>query len=672
MYIGRDESDRVVVEFLLLNMNDEALVILRKYIESNDDLEDEDNDVYPGFSYEVHVRQFPERVSKLLKVLTETNQDNSDVVTLLNIFLDAFKDPNEPIIVNIAVFLYEIKDYVRNNKALQREIKSIKNSKKIFDSSFYKLISGFLRYKSSGVILDFSQELFLFTDKADVDLKNGLAIYQTMEEKKLVSDRLDAFRKKILYNFSGIEILLDDKESPTHRPKVNRFVGDLESIHERSENDQYFDLIFSISPRLSLKRNLFLPSEYRKLVSTSKFGSTENESKLIKDLIHLLNYDGVLLYLLPSIDLESEIDRIGRTHLIQHLLIRAVIDLPWNISKQSIIPMSILVLTSRSYRTHFLNLRESKMDPKLTDLFVKTVFDEKLYEDNALKKIISDWATDWRKEYTSSWGLIDKQILGKPPRFKKGLQLDELKAFSRLVITLSIDTMMNQGNKLSAEKIYYKHLNHIDNPILLDEVLDNNLEHAPVFRGITIKSEEDSHKEERKETDVYFVRLEEIDNFSIKFSNKFKIDLSKQKIDRYFLKEGDLLITARSSQFKTVVVPKIGQKLIVPSENLYVIRLDKSKVNPYFIKAFFDSELGKNQISSYRTTKATNFSVLSVSDLKKIQIPDVTKDEQDHIAEIFLDRQNRISNAKNALSVAEENYYLAFNKLFSNYGKDKS
>jgi hypothetical protein len=87
---------------------------------------------------------------------------------------------------------------------------------------------------------------------------------------------------------------------------------------------------------------------------------------------------------------------------------------------------------------------------------------------------------------------------------------------------------------------------------------------------------------------------------------------------------------------------------------------------------YFDSELGKNQINSLRTTRITNLTSLSVSDLKKLQIPSISIQDQTSIAATFLDRRSRVINAQKALSMAEENYFSSINKIISTLGSGKN
>lgn len=63
---------------------------------------------------------------------------------------------------------------------------------------------------------------------------------------------------------------------------------------------------------------------------------------------------------------------------------------------------------------------------------------------------------------------------------------------------------------------------------------------------------------------------------------------------------------------------KEGNKILA-NGNLYVIELDEDKINPYFLKAYLESENGKAALS--RVAVGATLLNLPVEGLKKITIP---------------------------------------------------
>ena len=75
-----------------------------------------------------------------------------------------------------------------------------------------------------------------------------------------------------------------------------------------------------------------------------------------------------------------------------------------------------------------------------------------------------------------------------------------------------------------------------------------------------------------------------------------------------------------------------GQKILA-NRNLYVIELDEEKVNPYYLKAFFESEPGISLLKSIAV--GTHIPTIGVDMLKNVMIPIPPLEEQRKIAEKY-------------------------------------
>ncbi len=67
--------------------------------------------------------------------------------------------------------------------------------------------------------------------------------------------------------------------------------------------------------------------------------------------------------------------------------------------------------------------------------------------------------------------------------------------------------------------------------------------------------------------------------------------------------------------------------------NLYFLELDESSVNPLFVSVFLQSEVGMAQLNSL--SKGTVVRSISIQDLKRVQIPNLPREQQDRIAEEY-------------------------------------
>lgn len=131
------------------------------------------------------------------------------------------------------------------------------------------------------------------------------------------------------------------------------------------------------------------------------------------------------------------------------------------------------------------------------------------------------------------------------------------------------------------------------------------------------------------------------------------------KYDRYCAKNNDLLI-AKTGAIGKVAVANLeeGERLFVGG-NFYIIELDKEKVEPYFLKAFFESERGREALKSIAVGQA--LPSIKIGDLKEMQIPLPPMEEQKKMARECKAALEKIANAKVQLNEAVKCLRTIFN-----------
>ena len=127
-----------------------------------------------------------------------------------------------------------------------------------------------------------------------------------------------------------------------------------------------------------------------------------------------------------------------------------------------------------------------------------------------------------------------------------------------------------------------------------------------------------------------------------------------EKYEKYCLQDCDLILSKNGYPYKIAVASIDENKKILANGNLYIIRLDHDKVNPYYLKAFLDSNRGQAILKSI--TVGATLPNIGVDKLKKVMIPLPSLTEQARVAEKYqaiLDEiavlQLRIEKAKNRL-----------------------
>lgn len=137
----------------------------------------------------------------------------------------------------------------------------------------------------------------------------------------------------------------------------------------------------------------------------------------------------------------------------------------------------------------------------------------------------------------------------------------------------------------------------------------------------------------KEPTNIQYVMLSNIKGGTIDQNLPYLTTL-EPKYEKYCINNNNLLLSKNGYPFKVAVVNvEPGQK-IMASGNLYIIELDEDKVNPYYIKAYLESEKGIAALKSIAVGAV--IPNISVDQLRKMMIPLISIEEQNKIAEKYL------------------------------------
>jgi type I restriction enzyme M protein len=162
-----------------------------------------------------------------------------------------------------------------------------------------------------------------------------------------------------------------------------------------------------------------------------------------------------------------------------------------------------------------------------------------------------------------------------------------------------------------------------------------------IKRGTMIKATELDEMINTNPTQYHYLMLQNINEGIIdsKLPYLKKID---DKLKKYCINDKNLIIS-KTSPFKIATVNVKEGEQILANGNLYILDLDETKINPVFVEAFLQSKAGKKQL--YKFAKGSAVKSISIRDLTTIRIPDLSKEEQNTIAEEYsrlLDQQKKI------------------------------
>lgn len=127
---------------------------------------------------------------------------------------------------------------------------------------------------------------------------------------------------------------------------------------------------------------------------------------------------------------------------------------------------------------------------------------------------------------------------------------------------------------------------------------------------------------------------------------------------------GDILISrinTNEGAFRVAVLEVPDGKTIVPNANILVIRVDKDKCDPYYIKACLDNEYAQRYLDCHAT--GGTLRTLSYRDLESLPIPNLPLERQHEIGLKCRERVQKVLSLKTELAAARGSLASVFDEM---------
>lgn len=170
-----------------------------------------------------------------------------------------------------------------------------------------------------------------------------------------------------------------------------------------------------------------------------------------------------------------------------------------------------------------------------------------------------------------------------------------------------------------------------------------------ITRGAQVRARDLDKLISLKDTHIKYLRLADITEGHISEELQSLTELDPS-LERYCLQENNIILSKNGYPYKVAIAqPKTGEKILATG-NLYIIKVDQSKIHPLYLKAFLESEVGIQQLK--RITAGVAIPNISIASLKKMQIPCPPMDQQLHLVERYQKQQAEIFALKEALDAS--------------------
>ena len=126
------------------------------------------------------------------------------------------------------------------------------------------------------------------------------------------------------------------------------------------------------------------------------------------------------------------------------------------------------------------------------------------------------------------------------------------------------------------------------------------------------------------------------------------------------LEDGDIILTRTGLNAKTAVFEDIYSKPVVLSSNLLVCKLDKEKIDPWYLKAFLESKDGQAMIGEIAI--GATIKSISVASLEKMPVPLPTLSVQRRIGAAYREKFKRLKALRSELEKLEAEMTRVFQR----------
>lgn len=153
------------------------------------------------------------------------------------------------------------------------------------------------------------------------------------------------------------------------------------------------------------------------------------------------------------------------------------------------------------------------------------------------------------------------------------------------------------------------------------------------------------------EGNVDIVKITNIDEGEIDYTSLPSANIEEERIEKYLLRDNDIVISAKGTNIKIALVENVGERKIIPHNNLMVIRITSKSVLPGYVCNFLKSETGQTILKSHQTGSIIiNITKRSLLDMN-ISILDM--DTQETIVNRYNILKNKIIKLKERLNNLE-------------------
>ena len=220
-------------------------------------------------------------------------------------------------------------------------------------------------------------------------------------------------------------------------------------------------------------------------------------------------------------------------------------------------------------------------------------------------------------------------------------------------ITISINEIAENDYIINASRYLEKA------PEIKDGVAIANIVKS-ITRGSQLRASDFDENKSNEPTDYRYIMLSNINDGDIYFTDSQYLKDIQPNLKKFCVRNNSIVLTKTgSADFKSAVVQVAEDTEILATGNMFILEIDETKANPYYVQALFDSELGRALFKSIYVGSA--IPTISLEKLRKLEIPLPSIEEQNIIGEKYKEELERIADLKEKLETSREKLKQIYN-----------
>ena len=231
--------------------------------------------------------------------------------------------------------------------------------------------------------------------------------------------------------------------------------------------------------------------------------------------------------------------------------------------------------------------------------------------------------------------------------------LDLLQKDGKNSITISIKEIAENDYIINARRYLEKA------PEIKDGVAIANIVKS-ITRGAQLRASDLDENKSAEPTNYRYIMLSNINDGDIYFTDNQYLKDIQPNLKKFYARNNSIILTKTGSpDFKSAVVQVAEGIEILATGNMFILEIDETKADPYYVQALFDSELGRALFKSIYVGSA--IPTIPLEKLKKLEIPLPSLEEQNIIGEKYKEELGRIADLKEKLSTSREKLKQIYN-----------